>query len=107
MDLMPTIPEMPDLFAQIRGRETPRTSCRGLGKKSALVLVIVRRATIRSVHPTTDNDTTTWRDNDGSSDRACDNCTSRADAARPVYTAGAHDGACFHRAQGEDASCQQ
>jgi hypothetical protein len=61
-----------------------------------------------SVHPAANNDGTPWRDYGPMDNRTSDNHRAASgDAASAIDAARADDGACFHRAQGDEASCQQ
>jgi hypothetical protein len=76
----------------------PRVS----GKMSA----IRRAAAWQSVHSAT-NGNASWCDDGSSGNGTCDgNGSTCSDAAGPVNALSANDGACFHRAQGDEASHQ-
>jgi hypothetical protein len=65
-----------------------------------------RRAALRSVHSAADGDSR--RDDDRSCNGASnDYGTACADAACPIYTSSADDGARFHGAQGNEAADKQ
>jgi len=62
-----------------------------------------------SVHPAANDDGPPWRNNHSTSynRRSDDHRAACGDAARTIDAARADDGACFHRVQGDEASCQE
>jgi hypothetical protein len=63
-----------------------------------------RRTARGSVHSATDGDTSRCHDGSSGNGTTCDgHGSARADAARPVNTSSANDGACFRGTQGDEA----
>jgi hypothetical protein len=68
--------------------------------------MLVHRIAGLSVHPAANNDATPWC-NDTANGTRNDDSAAGGDAACAIDAARADDGACVHRAQGDEASCQQ